>query len=236
MTPFWILGFDKNLTDKRGLSVEYLMDKANAQRRFLAIALFSFLLSLTSCAPGPYLIYSPDDSSFAPVPPSFVPPADIATALPPIPDSWEVVDAAFADVTGDGAPEWVLAVRRPWRDWPIIAWHGGTSPITGFKDREGKSSHLVVVGPAGDERWAGSALPRPIGAMAAGDIDGDTVAEVVTLEADYGDRIGRPARFIDVWKWDVFGFVLAHRSGEGSFEGLTLYDVDNDGILEIIIR
>jgi hypothetical protein len=212
------------------------MDGNSVQRPFLTISLFLSLLCLVSCAPGPYLVYSPYDSSFAPVPPSFVPPSETAAALPPIPDNWEVVDAAFADVTGDGAPEWVLAVRRPWRDWPIVTWHGGTSPIAGFRDREGKSSHLIVLTSAGDERWAGSALPCPIGAMAAGDIDGDGAAEVVTLEADYADRIGRPARFVDVWKWDVFGFALAHRSEEGSLRKLTLCDVDNDGILDIIIR
>ncbi len=212
------------------------MGKVNAQRRFLIALLFLFPLSLTSCAPGPYFVYSPHDSSFAPVPPSFIPPPDAPADLPPIPDTWEVVDAGFADVTGDGIPEWILSVRRPWRDWPIMTWHGGESPIAGFKDREGKSSHLVVLDPAGDEIWAGSALPCPMGAMAAGDIDADGAAEVVTLEADYHDRPGRPAGFIDVWRWDVFGFALAHRSEEGSFRELFLCDVDNDGILDIIIR
>jgi len=73
-------------------------------------------------------------------------------------------------------------------------------------------------------------------ALAAGDIDADGVAEVVTLEADYGDCSCRHARRIDVWKWDVFGFVLLHRSQEGSFRGLLLFDADNDGILDIIVR
>ena len=197
---------------------------------------FFFLLSV-SCAPGPYLIYSPADSSFAPAPPSFTPPSGtITAALPPVPETWEVVDAAFADVTGDGQPEWVLAVRRPWRDWPIVAWHGGESPIAEFRDREGKSSHLVLLTPEGREIWAGSALPLPIRALGAGDVDGDGAAEVVTLEAEYTDSPRRAARRIDVWEWDVFGFVLIHRSGQARFRELHLYDQDTDGILDIIIR
>ena len=195
-----------------------------------------FIALLTSCAPGAYLIYSPRDSSFSPLPRSFAPSPDSAAVLPSVPDTWEVVDADFADVTGDGSREWALIVRRPWRDWPIMAWHGGTSPIASFRDAEGKSSHLIVMAPDGREIWAGSALPRPMRAVAAGDVDGDGAAEVVTLEGEYRDPPGRPAHFIDVWRWDVFGFVLAYRSEAGSFRELRLCDMDNDGIVDIIIR
>lgn len=213
------------------------MNKKSRYSLVFPVPVFICLLFLISCAPGPYLVYSPHDSSFAPVGASVIPPSETITAvLPPIPETWEVVDAAFADVTGDGAAEWVLAVRRPWRDWPIVTWHGGQSPIADFRDRQGRSSHLVLLTPAGDELWAGSALPLPIAALAAGDIDGDGAIEVVTLEADYRDHQGRPARRIDVWEWDVFGFVLAHRSGQGIFHELFLYDGDADGILDIIIR
>jgi hypothetical protein len=203
------------------------------------ITVLSFLLFFSSCAPGPYLVYSPRDSSFAPAPASVAPPPPAGAALPPVPDSWEVVDAAIADVTGDGTAEWVLAVRRPWRDWPIVAWHGGKSPIAAFRDLKGNSSHLVLLAPAGGEVWAGSALPLPIEALAAGDIDGDGAIEVVTLEGEYGDNGGhggREARRIDVWRWDCFGFTLVHRSGDGRFRELFLCDVDADGILDIIIR
>jgi hypothetical protein len=218
------------------LSVEQLMD-GNAARRSLPIAtILLLLILLTSCAPGPYLIYSPAESLFTPAPPSFTPPSELVSGLPAVPETWEVVDAAFADVTGDGQPEWVLAVRRPWRDWPIVTWHGGESPIACFRDREGKSSHLVLLTPAGDEIWAGSALPLPIRALAAGDVDGDGAAEVVTLEAEYTDGPRRAARRVDVWRWDVFGFVLIHRSGQVRFRELYLYDRDTDGILDIIIR
>jgi hypothetical protein len=149
---------------------------------------------------------------------------------------WRIVDAAYADVTGDGAPEWVLVVSRPWRDWPIMTWHGGTSPIAAFRDARGNSSHLIVMTPGGKEIWAGSALPRPVRAAAAGDLDGDGTAELVTLEGDYADRPGHPASYLDVWEWDVFGFALAHRSQAGTFRRLFLSDTDNNGIVEIIIR
>jgi hypothetical protein len=208
-----------------------------ANRHSLTVLLLAFLFYSASCAPGPYLVYSPRDSSFAPVPTSFTPPSEtITSGLPAVPETWEVVDAAVADVTGDGQPEWVLAVRRPWRDWPIVTWHGGESPIAEFRDREGKSSHLVLLTPAGDEIWAGSALPLPIRALAAGDIDGDGTAEVVTLEGEYADNPRRPARRIDVWRWDCFGFVLIHRSGQARLRELYLYHQDSDGILDIIIR
>jgi hypothetical protein len=212
------------------------MSEGDARRLILLLAVLLCLFFLTSCAPGPYLVYFPVDSSFALVPESFLPPSDTSAAPLPIPQDWEVVDADFADVTGDGAAEWILVVRRPWRDWPIMAWHGGTSPIAEFRDREGTSSHLIVMTPDGREIWAGSALPRPMRAIAAGDIDADGAAEVVTLEGEYREGPSRPARFIDVWKWDVFGFVLVHRSEEGSFRELGLCDTDNDGIVNIIIR
>ncbi len=213
------------------------MDADAPRKRFSAIVLLLSLLVLPSCAPGPYLVYRPADAALAPVPPPVVlPPSEPADALPPVPDTWEVVDAAIADVTGDGAPEWVLAVRRPWRDWPIMTWHGGESPIAEFRDADGRSSHLIVMTPAGREVWAGSALPRPIRAVAAGDVDGDGANEVVTLEGQYDDRPGHAARRVNVWRWDVFGFSLLSRSDEGWFRELLLFDADNDGILDIIVR
>lgn len=209
----------------------------NIVRKLIRIAVFlQTLVAIASCAPGPWLVYSPRDSTFVPAPPSCAPPPEVISGLPAVPAAWEVVDAACADVTGDGAAELVLAVRRPWRDWPIVAWHGGESPIASFRDRRGRSSHLVLLTPAGDEIWAGSALPLPIVSLAAGDIDGDGTAEVVTLEGEYGDRRNRAARRIDVWEWDCFGFALSHRSGEGAFRRLFLCDPDTDGILDIVIR
>ncbi len=212
------------------------MDRKNIHPRLLVPIFLLLVLLSASCAPGPYLIYTPRDSSFVPFALSFTPPPAVVSGLPPVPETWEVVDAVVADVTGDGEAEWVLAVRRPWRDWPIVTWHGGQSPIAEFRDREGKSSHLVLLTTAGNEIWAGSALPLPIRALAAGDVDGDGAAEVVTLEAEYADHPRRPARRIDVWRWDVFGFVLIHRSGQARLRELYLYDQDTDGILDIIIR
>jgi len=213
------------------------MDK-NAARKILLVAVFLQSLVITASCAGPWLVYRPSDSSFTPVPASasVTTPSNVKAKLPPVPDTWEIVDADYADVTGDGVPEWVLAVRRPWRDWPIVSWHGGESPIAEFRDREGKSAHLVLLDDAGGEIWAGSALPLPIRALAAGDIDSGGAIEVVTLEGGYTDRPGRPARRIDVWRWDCFGFSLVHRSDAGRFRELFLCDTDTDGILDIIIR
>lgn len=35
-----------------------------------------------------------------------------------LPATWDVRAVAYADVTGDGTPECVLSVWRPWKDWP----------------------------------------------------------------------------------------------------------------------
>ncbi|MCJ7738151.1 MAG: hypothetical protein MUQ10_12705, partial [Anaerolineae bacterium] len=93
-----------------------------------------------------------------------------------LPESWHLTDHALADVTGDGAAEWVLLVWRPWQDWPIQAWAPVPSPISEFQDRRGDSCHVILMEPeTGDILWAGSALPRPMLALEVGDVDGDGV-------------------------------------------------------------
>lgn len=125
---------------------------------------------------------------------------------------WEIASAVLADVTGNGSPEWVLLVWRPWRDWPIQRWSSLPSPIAGFHDAAGRSCHLILLNPAtGRELWAGSALPVPLLALAVRDVDGDGRSEVITLEGDYATgRLG-PATYIDIWRWNGFGFSLEGR-------------------------
>ena len=140
-------------------------------------------------------------------------------------------------MTGDGSPEWALVVWRPWRDWPIQSWSTAPSPIADFHDAADESCHLILLDSRdGREVWAGSALPAPILALAVGDVDGDGRSEVVTLEGDYATGRNGPARRVDVWKWNGFGFTLEWRSPPGVLHRLGLTDANDDGILDVAVR
>jgi len=157
----------------------------------------------------------------------------------PVPSNWRVTASTLADATNDGAPEWVLIVWRPWRDWPIQRWSLTPSPIAGFHDAAGDSCHLILLDPSqegGREIWAGSALPAPLLALAVGDVDGDGLSEVVTLEGSYATGRDGPATRVDVWRWNGFGFTLEWRSPPGTFRELCLTDTDNGAILVIAVR
>ena len=157
--------------------------------------------------------------------------------LPFIPSTWDVTAATLVDVTGDGSPECVLLVWRPWRDWPIQRWSTTPSPIADFHDAAGDSCHLILLDPSdGREIWAGSALPAPLLALAIGDVDGDGWDEVVTLEGDYASGRHGPATHVDVWRWNGFGFTLVWRSPPGVFHQLRLTGAGNGGILHIAVR
>lgn len=157
-------------------------------------------------------------------------------AHPATPDAWDVRASALADVTGDGVPEWTLLVWRPWRDWAIQEWAPAPSPITGFHDAAGDSCHVILLDPAGREIWAGSALPAPFVDLAVGDVDGDGRNELLTLEGDYAAGREGPAAHVNIWRWNGFGFGLAHRSPPGNWREFCLTDTDNDGILDIAVR
>jgi len=139
-------------------------------------------------------------------------------------------------VTGDGREELIVVVWRPWRDWPIMRWHEGASPIASFQDENGLSCHLIVLDPdTGDEIWAGSALPFPIDKMAAGDLDGDGVCEVATIRGEYdGKRYGR-SNCVDIWKWEGMGFVMKWEPIPGRFSRLHISDQDNDGVDDLVL-
>lgn len=153
------------------------------------------------------------------------------------PPAWHVSASALADVTGDGNAEWVLVVWRPWRDWPIQRWSSARSPIMGFHDEAGNSCHLILLDPGdGHEVWAGSALPAPSLALAVGDVDGDKRPEIVMLEGDYVTGRQGPARHVDVWRWNGFGFTLEWRSPPGTFRQLYLVDADGNHVQDIAAR
>jgi len=157
--------------------------------------------------------------------------------LPATPADWHVTAATLADVTGDGEPEWVLLVWRPWRDWPIQEWVSVPSPIANFHDAAGDSCHMILLDPQdGREIWAGSALPAPLLALAVGDVDGDGRNELVTLEGDYATGRDGPASHVDVWQWNGFGLSLEWRSPRNALHQLRLTDTGNDSTLSIAVR
>jgi hypothetical protein len=158
-------------------------------------------------------------------------------APPDLPSAWQVTSSALSDVTGDGEPEWVLVVWRPWRDWPVQRWSTVPSPIRGFQDAEGRSCHLILLDPRdGHEIWAGSALPVPFLALALDDLDGDGTDDVLTVEGTYrGNRDG-PGTHVDVWSWNGFGFTLERRSPPGVYNPTCLTDADRCGLLEVAAR
>ena len=160
----------------------------------------------------------------------------ISISPPPHAEGWEIADTALADVTGDGREELLLVVWRPWRDWPIMRWLGGESPIGSFHDRDGKSCHLIVLEPdTGDEIWAGSALPFPIRDMAAGDLDGDGISEVATLRGEYDTKGCCASRFADIWEWEDMGFVMKWEPIPGRFSRLAVIDCNHDGTDELVL-
>jgi hypothetical protein len=156
---------------------------------------------------------------------------------PATPPEWYIPAAVLDDVTGDGLAEWVLLVWRRWGDWPIQRWVPVPSPIVGYHDDDRQSCHVILLDARdGREIWAGSALPVPFVALTAGDVDGDGVTEIVTLEGDYGAGRTGPGTRIDIWGWNGFGFDLEWRSPPGRFHELRLTDAGNGGILAIAVR
>ncbi|MBN1583479.1 MAG: hypothetical protein JXA89_22410 [Anaerolineae bacterium] len=150
---------------------------------------------------------------------------------PGLPPDWRVTASTLADVTGDGAAEWVLVVWRPWRDWPIQQWSTAPSPIAGFHDPAGDSCHLILLDPKdGREIWAGSALPVPFLNMVVDDVDGDGANEVLVIEGSYATSRDGPGRHVGVWHWNGFGFTMAWRSAPGRFDPSCLADAGRCGI------
>lgn len=160
-----------------------------------------------------------------------------------LPPSWHVLTALQADLTRDGRPECALLVWRPWEDWPIMRWSDTPSPIAANRDAHGDSAHIILIEPTADsgrrpyrEIWAGSALAVPIVQIAAGDVNGDGLDELVALEGDYTSGRYGPARHVAVWRWNGFGFTLDWRGPREHLVALALADLDGDGVVEILVR
>lgn len=131
------------------------------------------------------------------------------------PDNWQVKEAFVSDLNRDGKPEVTLLVWRLFMPWPIDSFlpHGGR--IKDFHDQQGLSCHLILIGWNGKkyvEKWAGSALIRPVEQLSAVDLDGDGGQELVGLEGQYDGPY--PGGTLTVWRWRGFGFVLMDETEE----------------------
>ncbi|MFB9991705.1 hypothetical protein ACFFLM_06960 [Deinococcus oregonensis] len=142
-----------------------------------------------------------------PQPPRFPAPCS-ALHLPP---TWDVRSAAFADITGDGLPECVLALWRPWADWPIRRWSQAPTPIGANRDARGDSAHIAVLRPltggAYQKVWIGSALFRPVLALKV-----EPGGRLLTWEGTYVAGRSGPAVALSEWSWTGFGFRLEQSS------------------------
>ena len=127
-----------------------------------------------------------------------------------LPASWDVRSQAYADVTGDGTPECVLSVWRPWNDWPLARWRARPTPIVNNRDSRGFSSHVAVLKPKGGGRyvqvWVGSALFQPVTALTV-----RPGGRLLTLETTYTRGRTTQSVALSEWRWTGFGFVLEWR-------------------------
>ncbi len=125
------------------------------------------------------------------------------------PGDWQVRQAFVSDLNRDGEPEVTLLVWRPFMPWPVDNFLPFGGRIRDFHDRQGLSCHVTLIGWNGKEyveKWAGSALVRPVEQLSAVDLDGDGAQELVGLEGQYDAPY--PGGTLTVWRWRGFGFVL----------------------------
>jgi len=145
------------------------------------------------------------------------------------PKTWQVRQAALADLNRDGGLEAVLLVWRPFKPWPVDAWLPEGGRISNFHNSSGMSCHIILIGwtrGAFRERWAGSALAEPVKSFAALDPGGAGGQFLVTLETGYNDPSFAPGRRIKVWEWNGFGFTVVS-SVEGTFRHMSILRAEN---------
>ncbi|WP_083922433.1 hypothetical protein [Deinococcus aquatilis] len=149
--------------------------------------------------------------SGGPFPSPVLPPLPAVCSALRLPPTWDVRSGALADITGDGLPECVLALWRPWADWPIRRWSQAPTPIGANRDAAGDSAHIAVLRPLGGGAyqpvWIGSALFRPVLALKVG-----PGGHLLTSEGTYAAGRGGPAVALSEWSWTGFGFRLERRT------------------------
>jgi poly-gamma-glutamate capsule biosynthesis protein CapA/YwtB (metallophosphatase superfamily) len=126
------------------------------------------------------------------------------------PPEWQVYDLALGDPNNDGRNELMLALLRP--------------------DSSGAlTSHPFVIGYRGGayrQLWGGSAVADPILELELGDVNGDGVQELITVEErDSG------LRAVTVWRWHGWGFSLLWRSLEANYNEMGLVKTESQKLV-----
>ncbi|MEL7590572.1 MAG: FG-GAP repeat protein [Anaerolineaceae bacterium] len=169
--------------------------------------------------------------------------AEVKSCIPGIaeeiwrsPADWQVQEAFFSDLDGDGVQELALLVWRAFEPWPVDRFMPQGGRIDSFHDAAGNSCHLVLVSlEDGNPRelWAGSALAKPIHSLAVADLDGDGHQELAAIEYDYDGDATTGA--VVVWAWSGFGFSLVDRE-KGGYTSLQVMKTDSSVILLALIE
>lgn len=145
------------------------------------------------------------------------------------PAGWQVKSALLADLDHDQQVEVSLLVWRAFQPFPIDRTLPSPGLIDHFHDQSGRSCHLIMIWwqrGSFRERWAGSALARPVQWLAAVDLQGDGGQELLTLEGEYDDPSGDHNGPLGLWEWNGFGFSRLARS-ESVFRRVQVYTAPN---------
>lgn len=130
------------------------------------------------------------------------------------PEEWLVNQAQLADIDGDDSPELVLLVWRPFKPWRVDQYLVNPGRIDTNHNSTNLSCHIIVLHlrqfPI-KEKWAGSALVRPVRQILVQDLNQDGRDELISLESTYQTPTILPASTLSIWQWSGFGFSLIQR-------------------------
>jgi len=126
----------------------------------------------------------------------------------------DVIAAATGNITGDAAPDMLVAYRHPYRESDV-------DPRPLLLDATGRSAHVGVFDLDGTPVWMSRRPPHPSGVVAA--CDGSAAFGYTTMSDPAVIAIGAGT-------WNGFGFTLASELRGPATIGCA--DVDGDGLAE----
>ncbi len=139
------------------------------------------------------------------------------------PPDWRIESFELADATRDGSVDLTMSV---WKKGSF----GTGRPFWVEENDEYIRNHFFIHHLSDDRflpRWQSSALDTPKCEYAFADITGDGWDELITIEGFYFlEGCGR-GRFVSVWFWNGWSFVLLGRSRPGSFSNLHIRENNN---------